>query len=290
MPKIPKSTISLRHLKCFKELSNIKNFTMVAFALNTSQSSISLAIKELEKALGVSLFIRTTHHVELTKEGNLIKNHIDCIINGHENRISELYKTVKYRTQTIRIACTPTGIQHISSKLLDWVRASPLIDFHIQDMDDHEIPTAVDAHMVDLGVSSNRNITKNLRALYIAQEEIIALIPVQHRLSSQKSIELEDFAAEKISILKRDNYNSYIEQHFTNKNVPIAQFLESVEIETILSLVESGYMLGLIFGSQNNLPPNKYFVARRINQSPITRKLYFIYKNYENQALARFIN
>lgn len=61
--------ISFRHLKCFVAVAQQQNFTRAAQALHTTQSAVSLIIKELEEEVGFRLFDRTTRQVVLSEAG-----------------------------------------------------------------------------------------------------------------------------------------------------------------------------------------------------------------------------
>lgn len=61
--------ISLRQLNCFVAVSQHQSFTRAAQALHTTQSAVSLIIKELEDEVGFRLFDRTTRHVVLSEAG-----------------------------------------------------------------------------------------------------------------------------------------------------------------------------------------------------------------------------
>ena len=61
--------MNLQQLYYFKTIAELEHYTKASQQLNISQSSLSHSITDLEKELGVSLFIRQGRNVKLTSCG-----------------------------------------------------------------------------------------------------------------------------------------------------------------------------------------------------------------------------
>ena len=66
--------MTFQQMQCFIEVAHCKNFTRAAQNLYLSQPNLTKYIANMEKELGVKLFDRSSHYVELTLEGqNLLQ-------------------------------------------------------------------------------------------------------------------------------------------------------------------------------------------------------------------------
>lgn len=73
--------IHTQQLRHFMELAKCLNFTKAAMNLYIAQPALSQQIAELEKQLGVTLFVRTSRSVSLTPAGDILKKACPEILN-----------------------------------------------------------------------------------------------------------------------------------------------------------------------------------------------------------------
>jgi DNA-binding transcriptional LysR family regulator len=72
--------MNLELLRTFLEVHRLRNFGQAGEALHLTQAAVSARIRQLESQLGVKLFKRQYHDLQLTAEGNRLIRHADKLL------------------------------------------------------------------------------------------------------------------------------------------------------------------------------------------------------------------
>ncbi|MDQ0137703.1 DNA-binding transcriptional LysR family regulator [Neorhizobium galegae] len=108
-----------RQLQCFVEVATLGSINKAATALNVSQSALSRRIQQLEYAVGVPLFRRTTTGVQLTEQGALFREHA-AEFDWEFDRLKSLVRNTK-RTddpKEIRLGMVPSASNLLLNRLV----------------------------------------------------------------------------------------------------------------------------------------------------------------------------
>ena len=85
--------INIELLKTFYIVAKYKNITKASNELLVSQSTVSKSIKNIEEQLDCQLFTRSKKGVELTKEGEILYNSTEKVLNILNNDLKKITKT-----------------------------------------------------------------------------------------------------------------------------------------------------------------------------------------------------
>ena len=81
-----------RHFTIFAEVCRQMSFSKAAEALNTTQPTVSLAVKELEEHYGVRLFERMNRRIYMTEAGRALLSTAQEVLRGFQQAEDQLRK------------------------------------------------------------------------------------------------------------------------------------------------------------------------------------------------------
>ncbi|WP_344956124.1 LysR substrate-binding domain-containing protein [Zobellella aerophila] len=129
----------LTALRVFETTGRCLSFTQAASQLHVTQSAVSRQIKQLEDYLGVPLFIRRHHKLELTGSGRQLLAKLEQAFNLMESAVQEL-RDPKQR-QRLTLLVPPTfATRWLAPRLASFHRHSPELELSIHNSDsDHNL-------------------------------------------------------------------------------------------------------------------------------------------------------
>jgi LysR family glycine cleavage system transcriptional activator len=128
----------LQALKAFDAAARHLSFTRAAEELNVTPAAVSHQIKELEEQIGVSLFQRTSRHMQLTRQGHILKPAIVDALAGLTRAL-----------QRIREADNPTQIRLTASPSIAAKWLVPRLDRFLDTMPDADVRIDVSSSVLD---------------------------------------------------------------------------------------------------------------------------------------------
>lgn len=107
-------------LRCFREVAQTGSFTKAGKAIGLTQSGVSVKIRRLEERLDTQVFNRTSKHLALTPEGEILLDYAGRILAVHNEAVSRLTKPKA--SGTLRIGLIDYFLPELLPKLLSKFR------------------------------------------------------------------------------------------------------------------------------------------------------------------------
>jgi DNA-binding transcriptional LysR family regulator len=193
------ASIELRQLRYFVAVAEELHFGRAAERLHMSQSPLSRAIRELERDLGVMLFVRTTRRVELTHAGSLLLERSRRALAEIDGAIADARASAQSEDDVVAIGYGPFS-GSVVSRIAEALEAEQP-DLSVRLMEEvtpdalrrvgaHELAAAV---VMESPVAARRH---GVRIDALKDEPLLAALPESHPLAGEAVIRVSAFASE----------------------------------------------------------------------------------------------
>src|SRR5215216_5442653 len=194
--------MNFRHLRTFVAIADCGGFARAAARLNLTQSAASRQILALEAELGVPLFDRIGHRVQLTSEGEDLLQSSRRLL-ADVNALGERARILKGGYGgVLRVGSTA---QFIESALVDFVarhqRRHPGVEVRLVEDAGSRLPERLERGDVHLSIMTG-GVNRFHRPL-LCPCYVLAVLPKDHRLSRRAVLDVTDLAEEPLLLLNR---------------------------------------------------------------------------------------
>ncbi|WP_310608079.1 LysR substrate-binding domain-containing protein [Buttiauxella brennerae] len=234
---------TLRQLEFFIALAQTQQISKAASRCNISQSSMTVAMRNLESSLNNQLFLRQPKGIELTAAGERFLHYARKIINDSQLAIDDLLHQPQLEQGTVNIGIAKTLSAYLlPAVILEVEQHFPLMTINFIEADPLALTDSLKRQEIDFSLLLTSNIAhdsalkteifiRSPRRLWAAQG---------HPLLNQEVIHLADLANQPFLLLDTDEYPDVIKEHWrTHGGSPNISFT-TTSFETVRSLVAKG--------------------------------------------------
>ena len=141
--------LSSRQLEYFRAVARELHFTRAAAALNIAQPALSQHIRKLERQLGLTLFERDRHGVELTPAGAALLDHAERILADIAAVDDELRDWAGGVRGVIRLGAARGVMTRLARVLAGFGAEYPAVDVHLREETTAEMVADLHAGRLD---------------------------------------------------------------------------------------------------------------------------------------------
>jgi DNA-binding transcriptional LysR family regulator len=200
----------LRQVRAFLSVADELHFRRAAERLAMTQPALSRTIRDLEEAIGVALFERSTRKVRLTAAGEAFAAECRLALSHLQLAANAARGAAEGRSGRLRVAYMDFAINGRLPQILQAFRAaSPGVSVDLE-----YLPTAAQ-HMallegrVDIGFMIGRFEAHRIANLHVDDDLYVALLPEGHRLAGRATLKLTDLAREPFVVGARETFGSF---------------------------------------------------------------------------------
>jgi DNA-binding transcriptional LysR family regulator len=281
----------LRDLERFVAIVEYRNFGRAAAALGIAQPVLSRVIARLEHRLAVALFSRERRQVALTPAGELFAREAYAVIaqaRAAERAMADVARgrhgALRLGTRTsARFTTLPAAVRrlHEEHPQMSVLLSQPLVPMHIEQV----VRGIIDMTIIRGPVT----LAEGLRRDVLRADDVVAVLPDDHRLAQHSTIELADLAGEPFIELGRFEaigYHDVIRGMCAQAGF-IPHSVEEVDsVDGVVVCVAAGNGVALLHDARVDLPL-KGVVYRRIAGATQQIELAAIWRKDDRNAVIK---
>lgn len=199
--------VSLQQLKVFVAVARARSFTRAAREFGLTQSAVSRCVRDLEEAVELKLFDRTTRQVELTLAGIGFERRIGRLLDEIDMALNEGRAAHQAHSGVVVVASNPVlSSGWVPAALARCAVALPALTMQLHDLPQAAVLQAVEQGEVDFGVIAETVpfASGNLDVQPLAATPLCAVLPPHHPLAQHGTLRWDDLACEPLVTLNRD--------------------------------------------------------------------------------------
>lgn len=240
--------ITLRQLQYFVAAADAGSMTGAGAAQHVSQSAISLAISDLERAVGTPLFVRQrARGLSLTPAGRHMLADARDLLGRAEDLVNETQSLGSELRGTLAVACYDTIAPFLVPRLVTtFAEHHPdvTIEFHGGDM--AALHRRVRDGVCELFIAYHLDIASDIETTLLRRTEPYVLLPADHALAAQDDVGLEQLIEEPLILLDHPQPSHYFLGLYEDRALHPRIGHRTTSFELVRSLVARGLGYALL--------------------------------------------
>jgi LysR family hydrogen peroxide-inducible transcriptional activator len=267
--------MDLRQLRYFLAVAEAESISRAAEHCRVAQPSLSQQIRKLEHALDVRLFDRHRHGVTLTDAGRALLPRARLILAEVHDVESKLRVDIDAGRGHLSVGAIPTMAPYLLPDLIGSLRDEfPECEFTIrEDLTEHLIDAVV-GHEIDVAIVSTPIDHDLIDLDIVGREELLVVLPAEHRLCSAGAIALPELRDEPtITLHEMHCLGRQITGFCTSRRLARTVVCRSAQLATVLEFVRLGLGVSLVpaMAAANDDSPDRRYL--RLKRSPPMRDI-----------------
>ncbi|MBL8205995.1 MAG: LysR family transcriptional regulator [Blastocatellia bacterium] len=249
--------MELRHLRYFVAVAQELNFRRAAEVVHIAQPALSQQIKQLEEEMGVTLFTRNHHKVELTAAGRAFYERAQAILQETQRAVADARAVECGEAGRLTLGFVSSAAIHVLPLFLNQLRTElPRAEVELKELAPGEQIDDLYNRKLDLGLFHAKLEDELFETALVAREQLIVALPAENPFAQRDAIDLRELARETVIMPARHATPGYFERARTAYQavgvIPERIYHTSL-LQTGLLLVGAGLGISLLPESFRNI-------------------------------------
>jgi DNA-binding transcriptional LysR family regulator len=268
--------ITIRHLRAALAVARHASFRHAADEINLSQPAVSLAIIELERNLGVTLFDRTSRMVRITDVGNTFLASASRVIGDFDRLTQDIGTIALSRRGRVIVGCLSSIAGRVMPEVIrECEQRYPAIEIQIRDDAGSSVLELVRYGEADLGVAVQwKDPHEEMIFEPLLKEAFHVVCTRDHRLAKMKQVRWQQLSGETmIELTAKSSIYADINDELIRNGVSSRRKISVSQLATVNGMLEAGYGISVL--PQLALPVKQHptLVARPLVDPSVGRTI-----------------
>src|SRR6266700_1721860 len=239
--------MEIHQVRYFLAVCDALNFTKAARKCHVTQPSLTRAIQLLEKEFGGFLFHRERSKTRLTELGRVVQPYLQGVLAQAQAAKAQARAYLSGAPQQLTLAIMCTIAPQLLIQMFARFRALrpdirlDVIDGTAQSIEERLIESQTE---VAIYCRPDREPDPRLNYLPLFREQMMIVLPPEHRLATRSSIEIKDLAGERYVQRSSCEFNDMVDVVFDERGVDCETVYRSDRDDWVLAMIASGFGFG----------------------------------------------
>lgn len=268
--------VTLKHLRCFVAVAREGGFTPAARRIFLTQSSLTATIQQLEQAVGLKLFDRTTRKVALTREGATFLPVAERLLGDFDTALADVRAVAGRQRGRVSIAAAPSAVTLILAPVIADYRARfPNISIVVADAGAEAVQRRVSTGESDFGLGSRWSEDASLEFRAVVCDRFGVICRTDHALAkvkgplSWRKLPLEDY----ISLASDTGVRALLQASPDVPSVVRAPACEVSSTHSLHAMIAAGLGISVLPALASKMSPLDQLVFRELKEPRIEREI-----------------
>ncbi|HWL83370.1 MAG TPA: LysR substrate-binding domain-containing protein [Roseomonas sp.] len=241
-------SISLRQLRALVAAVETGSFGRAAARLHLSQPALTVQIRSLEEALGLTLFERSARGVRPTAAGQGMAQAFRRVLEELDEVVAGAREQAAGRSGTVHLAVLPSvAATLLPTALAQLRRAHPGIRVLVRDAVAGRVVERVKSGEAELGIGTLPSPDATLEAEPLFEDDLVAVLPPGHPLAAAACLTPAILATEPLVLTDPgSSLRALAESAFAEAGLVLRPAYEATYMSTAVALVRAGLGIGVL--------------------------------------------
>ena len=272
--------LSLNQLRVFEAVTRWGSFSKAAERLAVTPPAVSLQIRQLETACGVTLFERLGRQVRLTDAGELLREYVARIFALVSDAEVAMERNPGFANAHLRLVTSATAATYYLPPL--WTalaRRYPTLHVSVAVENSQRVRERILSLTDDIGVLADASAHPDLVFVPFVNDPLVVIVAPRHPWARRRTISVKALRGQRLILREVGSASrALVERQLKSHNIPCQASMEIASNEVIKRAVEIGNGIGVMSRAVIRREAARgYLRALRLRERGFSRTLFLVH-------------